>query len=93
MSIASISIPRIALLESPTAKGKEGDPANPAAAGDTASEYIADRSDRTAEAGTSGQSSSEAMQAEEEKLIQQLRCYFQQSTRYSAIAPKMWHWV
>ena len=82
MSIASISIPRVALLEAPAAKGKEEDPANAAGAGaDAALEQVIDRSDRTAEAGSSGQGNDDASQAEEEKLIQQLRHYFQQSTR------------
>lgn len=84
MSIASISIPRVALLEAPAAKGKEEDPANAAGAGagaDAALEQVIDRSDRTAEAGSSGQGNDDASQAEEEKLIQQLRHYFLQSTR------------
>ena len=82
MSIASISIPRVALLEAPAGKGKEEDPASAAgASAGAALEHVIDRSDRTAEAGTSGQGNDEASQAEEEKLIQQLRHYFQQSTR------------
>lgn len=84
MSIASISIPRVALLVAPAGKGKEEDPASAAGASagaDAALEHVIDRSDRTAEAGTSGQGNDEASQAEEEKLIQQLRQYFQQSTR------------
>lgn len=78
MRIASISIPRVALLEAPSAESKKDDPAG---TGSAAMDHVMDRSDRTAEAGTSGQSNQEATQAEEEKLIAELRRYFQKSTR------------
>lgn len=84
MRIASISIPRVALLEAPTSKGKESDSAGGPMSTDTM-DHVVDRSDRTAEAGTSGQSSDEARQAEEDKLVAELQQYFQRSTRCNTL--------
>lgn len=82
MVIVRIGVPQIALLTVPaTAKGKDEDPAllpQHSHSSDLGA-AVQDRTDRTAEAETSGSDLDRSM--DEEQLVSQLQTYFQESIR------------